>query len=207
MTGPADWDAEQYLRFEDERTRPALAGPPHGPEEMPPAGKRPPPRAAALHRPRLRARQQYRVDCRALSAGPAGRTRLLAGHARDRAEAPPRTPSSSVTFTLGDVATWSARDRYDLVFANAVLQWVPDHPHLMQRLVRALTSDGDGRSKRLASRGRARNADAQQPGGAESRRDGGGCRGRCVGLAAGQCEEGQGDDRHLRRLPPLAGVE
>ncbi len=127
MTGPADWDAEQYLRFEDERTRPAL----DLLESVP------------LLEPR---------HCIDLGCGPGNSTELIAARfPRARLEGLDSSPDMletarkrlpEVTFTLGDVATWSARDRYDLVFANAVLQWVPDHPHLMQRLVRALTSDG-----------------------------------------------------------------
>jgi trans-aconitate 2-methyltransferase len=46
------------------------------------------------------------------------------------------------TFELGDITSFDAVDEYDVVFANASLQWVDDHPALLGRLVRALRSGG-----------------------------------------------------------------
>jgi len=46
------------------------------------------------------------------------------------------------TFAIGDVATWQPEAPVDLLFANAVLQWVPDHAHLLPRLISLLAPGG-----------------------------------------------------------------
>ncbi len=127
MTGPADWNAELYLRFEDERTRPALD----------------------LHQ-RVRLTDPRR--CIDLGCGPGNSTELMAtrfpGATVEGLDSSPdmieaaRKRLPNVAFSLGDVAEWSADSRYDLIFANAVLQWIPDHAALLPRLVRALASGG-----------------------------------------------------------------
>jgi trans-aconitate 2-methyltransferase len=47
-----------------------------------------------------------------------------------------------VRFAAGDIATFSAPGAYDLVFTNAALHWVPDHPALFARLTEALADGG-----------------------------------------------------------------
>jgi trans-aconitate 2-methyltransferase len=47
-----------------------------------------------------------------------------------------------VKFELGDVSAWQAASAYDLILANAVLQWVPDHETLLPRLMRSLAPGG-----------------------------------------------------------------
>ena len=119
----ADWNAALYLKFEDERTRPSadlLA-------RIPP-----------IHPTCV-------VD---LGCGPGNSTELLAQRFPEAqvlgidtspdmiAAARKRLPSA--TFQLGDVAALSLDVPADVLFANAVLQWVPDHaallPHLMGQL-------------------------------------------------------------------------
>jgi trans-aconitate 2-methyltransferase len=123
----ADWSAAQYLRFEAERTRPAadlLARVPDGSID----------RVADL------------------GCGPGNSTELL----RDRfpqaaivgvdssddmlAEARLRLPR--VTFEKADIARWRAGAPLDLIFANAVLQWIPDHIAVMVRLMSELATGG-----------------------------------------------------------------
>src|SRR5271163_1381329 len=112
----ADWSAQQYLKFEDERTRPPrdlLAQVP-------------------LERPRLV------VD---LGCGPGNSTELLVERfpqsevigldsspdmLRKARERLPR-----LTFVEADIATWTADPRADLLFANASLQWIPDHTQIL----------------------------------------------------------------------------
>ncbi len=123
----ADWSAGQYLKFEGERTRPPrdlLAQVP-------------------LQQPRLV------VD---LGCGPGNSTALLVERFPQAeivgldsspdmlAKARERLPQC--TFIAADIATWTPAPRTDLIFANAALQWVPDHPLVMRRLLEALPAGG-----------------------------------------------------------------
>jgi trans-aconitate 2-methyltransferase len=118
-----DWNAALYLQFAQERTRPArdlLA-------RVPPGVRR------------------HIVD---LGCGPGNSTELLTQRFPDAAvvgldtsadmlaEARKRLPGAR--FEKGDVARWESETPRDLVFANAVLQWIPGHIALMQRLVAQL---------------------------------------------------------------------
>jgi trans-aconitate 2-methyltransferase len=47
-----------------------------------------------------------------------------------------------VSFELADLATWQVPGTWDVIIANAVLQWVPAHAVLLPRLVDALSSGG-----------------------------------------------------------------
>jgi trans-aconitate 2-methyltransferase len=39
-------------------------------------------------------------------------------------------------------ATWTPDRRTDLIFGNAVMQWLPDHPAIMRRLLTAMPTGG-----------------------------------------------------------------
>jgi trans-aconitate 2-methyltransferase len=47
-----------------------------------------------------------------------------------------------VRFELGDIATWPEPGPFDLVFANASIQWVPDHAALLPFLFGKLAPGG-----------------------------------------------------------------
>lgn len=127
MPSKTDWNADQYLRFEDERTRPSID---------------------LIQRVRLDAPER----CIDLGCGPGNSTELVAARFPDAAvegldsspdmidKARARLPALS--FVLADLESWSAEERYDLIFANAVLQWIPDHPRLFARLARGLKPGG-----------------------------------------------------------------
>ena len=47
-----------------------------------------------------------------------------------------------VRFDLADIARWTDDGPFDLIFSNAALQWVPDHPALLPFLAGKLSSSG-----------------------------------------------------------------
>jgi trans-aconitate 2-methyltransferase len=122
-----DWSAATYLRFEDERTRPA---------------------ADLLARVPLEA-VSLAVD---LGCGPGNSTELIAGRfpeaklvgvdsSPDMLKAAQRRLPDAA-FVEADLAEWSPDRTPDLVFANAVLQWLPDHETLFPRLMRLVAPGG-----------------------------------------------------------------
>lgn len=122
----SDWDARQYLQFEAERTRPAadllaqVAG------------------AAKLV-----------VD---LGCGPGNSTELLIQRfpqaqaigvdSSDDMLAKARQRLPAVRFEKCDVAEWRPDAAPDIIFANALMQWVPRHVDVMAHLVDALAPGG-----------------------------------------------------------------
>jgi trans-aconitate 2-methyltransferase len=121
------WDAGQYLRFEDDRTRPASD--------------------LLAQVPLTRARLVIDLGC-----GPGNSTELLAARFPQARivgldsspemlrQARERLPQC--TFTQADLATWTPAEPADLLFANAVFQWVPDHPNVLRRLLQDLRGGG-----------------------------------------------------------------
>jgi trans-aconitate 2-methyltransferase len=122
----ADWRADAYRRFEAERTRPA---------------------ADLLARAPPDARRRI-VD---LGCGPGNSTALLAERHPQAAIigldsspnmlAAARVRLPRVDFRQGDIGEWSDPSA-DLVFANAALQWAPDHIGVMRRLAGELPARG-----------------------------------------------------------------
>jgi len=122
-----DWNPALYRRYEDERTRPA--------QEL-------------LARVPL-AGIANAVD---LGCGPGNSTELLVQRFPDAsvlgidnseamlASARERLPQAR--FEFGDIATWRPAQAPDLIYANAALQWVPDHEALIPRLFAALAPGG-----------------------------------------------------------------
>jgi trans-aconitate 2-methyltransferase len=121
------WDADVYLRFANERTQPVLD---------------------LLHRIRIENPRRI-VD---LGCGPGNST----------AELRRRWPSSTIVgldnspemidkarqafpeglWEVGDASQWHGREPFDLVFSNAMLQWVPDHAQLCPHLFRQVAPGG-----------------------------------------------------------------
>ncbi|RKH64028.1 trans-aconitate 2-methyltransferase [Corallococcus interemptor] len=122
-----DWSAAQYTRFEDERNRPI--------------------RDLLARIPTAEVKRAADLGC-----GPGNSTELL--RARFPAAAVTGMDSSpdmltaarkrlpDVRFDAGDIATWSDPGPYDVILANAVLQWVPDHATLLPALLHKLTPGG-----------------------------------------------------------------
>jgi trans-aconitate 2-methyltransferase len=119
----SDWSPEVYGRFEDERTRPA--------------------RDLLARVPRAEARRVVDVGC-----GPGNSTELLVERFAGAevvgldtspamlAEARRRVPAAR--FAEADAATWVPESGTDVVFANAIYQWVPDHLEVLPRQLAAM---------------------------------------------------------------------
>jgi trans-aconitate 2-methyltransferase len=130
MTSSTNWYAKQYVVFEDERTRPV--------KDL----------LAAVPATDMRD-AQVAVD---LGCGPGNSTEALAARlpgatisgldssADMIAAARKRLPQ--LQFEVSDIATWNATGPYDLILANAVLQWVPNHEQLFASLVKKLAPGG-----------------------------------------------------------------
>ncbi len=122
------WDPAQYERFRDERARPfldllALVRPRPGMRVVD-LGCGTGELSARLHH-ELAAGETLGID----------RSEAMLARARPLAE-------GGLRFEAGDIAAFAARAAYDLVFSNAALHWVDDHPALFARLTAALRPGG-----------------------------------------------------------------
>ena len=123
------WDAEQYLRFNDQRTRPcrelvariAIAAP----KRIIDLGCGPGNSTAAL------AERWPKAELTGLDSSP----EMIASARKD---APQRD------WRVGDIAAWSNENQqcYDIVFSNAALQWVDDHATLFPKLLSHVAAGG-----------------------------------------------------------------
>jgi trans-aconitate 2-methyltransferase len=123
----ADWNTDLYLRFEQERTRPA----------------RDLLLQVAINNP------QYIVD---LGCGPGNSTSVLRQRwpeARivgvDTSAAmleQARKTDPKTEWVRQDIAVWRSPNEVDLICANASLQWVPDHEALLPSLFHQLRPGG-----------------------------------------------------------------
>jgi trans-aconitate 2-methyltransferase len=122
----ADWDPAGYLAFSDQRARPALDLIARIP----------------LKRPRI----VYDLGC-----GPGNSTSLLrTAYPSARIVGIDRSPAmiararadvSGVEFQSADVALWPSDRQADLVFSNALFQWIPNHLLVLQRILHGMKRD------------------------------------------------------------------
>lgn len=121
------WSAQQYSRFEAERTRPV--------RDL----------VAAIPNEDVK----VAVD---LGCGPGNSTEVLAQRYtqaqvtgldsdQDMINAA-RKRSPQTSFELADIENWAPAQKYDVILANASLQWLPDHQTLYPHLVDCLTPGG-----------------------------------------------------------------
>jgi trans-aconitate 2-methyltransferase len=122
-----NWSAKQYVVFENERTRPV--------------------RDLLAAVPGRDVKVAMDIGC-----GPGNSTEVLAAQfpgasvrgmdssADMVAAARKRLPN--LQFDVSSIETWQDKQPFDLILANAVLQWVPDHAALMPRLIEKLAPGG-----------------------------------------------------------------
>src|SRR3954464_3622067 len=121
------WNPQQYLKFAGHRLRPALD--------------------LLARLPDFPARAI--VD---LGAGAGNVTKLLkerwpeaeVSGVEGSAEmvAPGRKAAPAVEWQRADLATWQPSKRYDLVYSNAALHWLPDHARLFPTVMTAVAPGG-----------------------------------------------------------------
>lgn len=121
------WNASQYLKFEDDRTRPA--------------------RDLLAQVPLQQPRTVFDLGC-----GPGNSTELLVNRFPNALvtgldsspsmllQARKRLPTCA--FLEADLETWTPSAQADLLFSNAAFHWVPDHPHALRRLLETLPQGG-----------------------------------------------------------------
>jgi trans-aconitate 2-methyltransferase len=122
-----DWSAQQYTKFEDERTRPA--------------------RDLLSAVPTASAARVADLGC-----GPGNSTEILAARFPGAAVlgldnspdmiAAARQRLPRLRFELGAIEEWQESGPWDVILSNATLQWVPNHETLLPRLVSALAPGG-----------------------------------------------------------------
>jgi trans-aconitate 2-methyltransferase len=121
------WSATQYLAFESERTRPV--------------------RDLLAAIPTANVERAADIGC-----GPGNSTEMLLqrfphasvvalDNSADMLEAA-RKRLPGVRVAQADIAQWDDPGPYDVILANAVLQWLPDHAQLFPRLVSKLGPGG-----------------------------------------------------------------
>jgi trans-aconitate 2-methyltransferase len=122
-----EWDPEQYLQFEHERTQPSIDLVARIPLEDP----------------------QTIID---IGCGPGNSTQILrkrwpqadiigldkSAKMIERA----RTDYPDQTWIVGDASTLAPDHRYDIVFSNAVIHWISDHHRLLLRLFNIVEKNG-----------------------------------------------------------------
>jgi trans-aconitate 2-methyltransferase len=113
------WDAREYIEFADERTRPC--------QDL-------------IHRIVLSPRRIVDLGC-----GPGNSTTALIGRWPDAEVlgldsspnmiAAARKLRPQCQWSEGDIATWTPVHALDLVFSDAALHWVPNHPKVFPQLL------------------------------------------------------------------------
>jgi trans-aconitate 2-methyltransferase len=128
MSNTPTWDPQQYQRFEAERDRAALDLLLRLPGDLEPRTIVDLGCGTGQHSALLKRRHPHaRVIGLDSSAAMLEQARAL---------------GADVEWVQADLATWSPEGPVDLIFANASLQWLPDHEGLLRRLTGLLAPGG-----------------------------------------------------------------
>ncbi|KAF1025957.1 MAG: Trans-aconitate 2-methyltransferase [Pseudomonas sp.] len=121
------WSAKQYSMFEQQRTRPV--------------------RDLVAAIPNTEVRTAVDLGC-----GPGNSTEVLAARypqaqvtgldSSDDMVVSARERLPALSFELADIGAWHPAQTFDVILANASLQWLPDHATLYPHLVNQLTGGG-----------------------------------------------------------------
>lgn len=125
MSGNPGWDPSQYLRFGDERLRPALDLIARIPYPAP--------------------RRVVDLGCGAGNALPALAARFPGAEIRGvdgSATMLAKAAATGFAVEQADIAAWSPAEPVDVLFSNAALHWLPDHRALFPRLLSCLAPGG-----------------------------------------------------------------
>lgn len=121
----SDWNPQQYLRFADERLRPAVD--------------------LAARMDHACPRRVIDLGCGTGSALPVLAARFPEAELVGVDSSPAmleKASSEGFTTQLADIGTWSPPEPVDVIFSNAALQWLPDHASLFPRLLSCLAPEG-----------------------------------------------------------------
>jgi trans-aconitate 2-methyltransferase len=128
MTQKTDWNPESYLKFGDERTQPSID---------------------LVNRIKTSSPPQCIID---IGCGPGNSSRILTD----------RWPQAKLIgidcspnmiekakkdyprheWILSDASTFVPMNKFDIVFSNATIQWIPDHENLLKRFCAMLSENG-----------------------------------------------------------------
>jgi len=121
------WDADVYLKFANERTQPSLD---------------------LIRRVNLENPRRI-ID---LGCGPGNSTQALRGRWPNATvvgldSSPQMIETAKQTYPecvweVGDAASWTAQEPFDLVFSNAMLQWLPDHTRVCRHIFDQVAAGG-----------------------------------------------------------------
>ena len=147
------WSAAQYLKFEHERTRPV--------------------RDLVQRIPLAHVETAADIGCGPGNSTEVLRERYPQAHIIGLDSSPDMIQAArkrlpGVAFEVADIREWRAKEPLDVILANAVLQWIPDHETLLPALIGKLKPGGalaaqmpdnlDEPSHRLMARDRKRRA-------------------------------------------------
>ena len=124
-TTPSDWDPLQYLRFADERLRPAVD--------------------LAVRIDHACPKRVVDLGCGTGSALPVLAARFPNAELVGVDSSPAmleKARAAGFSAQLGDIAAWSPPEPVDVIFSNAALQWLPGHSALFPRLLTCLAAGG-----------------------------------------------------------------